>query len=169
MIAANYHEERYIYRHLICVQIMFIPDLLWGVIRPLSYDTVRSVTVQAVHAYPDPVTCGLVIPAITCLPEFSCHVQLVHSEDIQTYLNHPYLASMPVSFINSTHSPLWLCCKSAQILNSEAIPCGYSAQRSAIHTTITIISFQWLFSTIWLIWYYLIALSFIWFDSWLFY
>ena len=78
---------------------------------PSSMFTVQFVTLQTVRAYPDPVTCGLVIPAITCLPEFSCHVQLVHSEDIQTYLNHPYLASMPVSFINSTHSPLWLCCK----------------------------------------------------------
>ena len=70
------------------------------------------------------------------------NVQLVRPEEHQTYLNHPYLASMPVSFINSTHSPLWLCCKSAQTLNSEATPCGHSAQRSAIHTTITIISFQ---------------------------
>ena len=68
--------------------------------------TVQFVTLQTVRAYPDPVTCGLVIPTITCLPEFSCHVQLVHYEDIQTYLNHPYLASMPVPSLNSTHSLL---------------------------------------------------------------
>ena len=28
-----------------------------------------------------------------------------------TYLNHHYLACWPVSFFNSTHSLLWLCCK----------------------------------------------------------
>ena len=87
-------------------------DFWWGLHGcPSSMFTVQFVTLQTVRAYPDPVTCGPVISTITCLPEFSCHVQSVHSEDIQSYLNPPYLASMPVPFINSTHSLLWLCCK----------------------------------------------------------
>ena len=45
--------------------------------------TVQFVTLQTVRAYPDPVTCEPVNSAITSLPEFSCPVQSVHSEDIQ--------------------------------------------------------------------------------------
>ena len=49
----------------------------------VSCFTVQFVTLQTVRAYPDPVTCEPVNSAITSLPEFSCLVQSVHSEDIQ--------------------------------------------------------------------------------------
>ena len=50
---------------------------------PSSMFTVQFVTLQTVRAYPDPVTCEPVNSTITSLPEFSCPVQSVHSEDIQ--------------------------------------------------------------------------------------
>ena len=52
----------------------------------VSCFTVQFVTLQTVRAYPDPVTCEPVTSTIIYLPEFSCHVQLVLSEDSYSYL-----------------------------------------------------------------------------------
>ena len=73
--------------------------------------TVQFVTLQTVRAYPDPVTCEPVNSTITLFTWvlMSCTISTLGGHS--TYLNHHYLACWPVSFFNSTHSLLWLCCK----------------------------------------------------------
>ena len=81
MVAAYYHDDSI--WHLLYtdhVQLIIVVRLHRS---PCSMFTVQFVTLQTVRAYPDPVTCEPVNSAITYLPEFSCHVQSVHSEDIQ--------------------------------------------------------------------------------------
>ena len=59
-------------------------------------------------------------------------------EDDYSYLRSCWLATLPVQFITSAHSLLWLCCPHPDQDQCNRFTVTYLPRRSAIHTTIII-------------------------------